>query len=152
MVHATTFVLQQGTSSCVKFSFQQDKRTLKVGAQIPNIYDCLLITPPQTSAPRLPDPVVAESKISNYINNNNNNNHSHQVTIMSVARLFSIQPSKAEPVVDNKPGSGQVVPNKNTVGNVGNVGNVGAAGSELKPGAKKTVIQVRESGANTIFL
>ena len=62
---------------------------------------------------------------------------------MSVVRLFFIQPSKAEPVVDNKPGSGQVVPNKNTVGNVGNVGNVGAAGSELKPGAKKTVIQVR---------
>ena len=112
------------------------------------MYDCLLITPPQTSAPRLPDPVVAESKISNYINNNNNN-HSHQVTIMSVVRLFFIQPLKAEPVVDNKPGSGQVVPNKNTVGNVGNVG---AAGSELKPGAKKTVIQVRESGANTIFL
>jgi len=83
----------------------------------------------QTSAPRLPDPVVAESKISNYINNNNNNNHSHQ----------------AEPVVDNKPGSGQVVPNKNTVGNVGNVGNVGAAGSELKPGAKKTVIQASTS-------
>ena len=55
-------------------------------------------------------------------------------------------------MVDNKPGSGQVVPNKNTVGNVGNVGNVGAAGSELKPGAKKTVIQVRESGADTIFL
>ena len=71
---------------------------------------------------------------------------------MSVVRLFFIQPSKAEPVVDNKPGSGQVVLNKNTVGNVGNVGNVGAAGSELKPGAKKTVIQVRESGTNTIFL
>ena len=70
---------------------------------------------------------------------------------MSVVRLFFIQPSKAEPVVDNKPGSGQVVPNKNTVGNVGNVGNVGAAGSELKPGAKKTVIQVREIGASTIF-
>ena len=68
---------------------------------------------------------------------------------MSVVRLFFIQPSKAEPVVDNKPGSGQVVLNKNTVGNVGNVG---AAGSELKPGAKKTVIQVRESGADTIFL
>jgi len=48
-------------------------------------------------------------------------------------------------VVDNKPGSGQVVPNKNTVGNVGNVGNVGAAGSELKPGAKKTVIQASTS-------
>ena len=67
---------------------------------------------------------------------------------MSVVGLFFIQPLKAEPVVDNKPGSGQVVPNKNTVGNVGNVG---AAGSELKPGAKKTVIQVREIGASTIF-
>jgi cyclin-dependent kinase 5 activator 1 len=75
----------------------------------------------QTSAPRPEKPVVADSKIANYINNNNN---SHQ----------------AEPVVDNKP-AGQVVPNKNLGG-----GSVGPApGLELKPGAKKTVIQASTS-------
>ena len=40
----------------------------------------------QTSAPRLPEPVVADSKISNYINNNNN---SQQVAILSVC--FSLK-------------------------------------------------------------
>ena len=45
--------------------------------------------------------------------------------------------SKAEPVVDNKP-AGQVVPNKNLGSTVG-------TGSELKPGAKKTVIQASTS-------
>ena len=89
----------------------------------------------QTSAPRLPEPVVAESKISNYINNNNNN--SQQVAILSVCFSLKLFPSKAEPVVDNKP-AGQVVPNKNLGGTVG-------PGSELKPGAKKTVIQASTS-------
>jgi len=72
----------------------------------------------QTSAPRLPEPVVADSKISNYINNNNNS-------------------QQAEPVVDNKPTAGQVVPNKNLGGTT--------VGSDLKPGAKKTVIQASTS-------
>jgi len=74
----------------------------------------------QTSAPRLPEPVVADSKISNYINNNNNS-------------------QQAEPVVDNKP-AGQVVPNKNLGG-----GSAAGPGLELKPGAKKTVIQASTS-------
>ena len=91
----------------------------------------------QTSAPRLPEPVVADSKISNYINNNNN---SQQVAIISVY-FFSPQtfPSKAEPVVDNKP-AGQVVPNKNLGG-----GSAVGPGLELKPGTKKTVIQASTS-------
>lgn len=87
----------------------------------------------QTSAPRLPEPVVADSKISNYINNNNN---SQQVAILCLllTKTFS---SKAEPVVDNKPTAGQVVPNKNLGGTT--------VGSDLKPGAKKTVIQASTS-------
>ena len=88
----------------------------------------------QTSAPRPEKPVVADSKISNYINNNNN---SHQVVIPSVCLSPKTFPSKAEPVVDNKP-AGQVVPNKNLGSTVG-------TGSELKPGAKKTVIQASTS-------
>ena len=80
---------------------------------------------------------MADSKIANYINNNNN---SHQVEIPSVCFSPQTFPSKAEPVVDNKP-AGQVVPNKNLGG-----GSVGPApGLELKPGAKKTVIQASTS-------
>ena len=90
----------------------------------------------QTSAPRLPEPVVADSKISNYINNNNN---SQQVAILSVCFPPQTFPSKAEPVVDNKP-AGQVVPNKNLGG-----GSAAGPGLELKPGAKKTVIQASTS-------
>ena len=80
---------------------------------------------------------MADSKIANYINNNNN---SHQVAIPSVCFSPQTFPSKAEPVVDNKP-AGQVVPNKNLGG-----GSVGPGpGLELKPGAKKTVIQASTS-------
>ena len=41
----------------------------------------------QTSAPRLPEPVVADSKISNYINNNNN---SQQVPIICLCSSLKL--------------------------------------------------------------
>ena len=45
----------------------------------------------QTSAPRLPEPVVADSKISNYINNNNN---SQKVAILSVSFSLKLFPPR----------------------------------------------------------